>query len=247
MADTFMLVAHGVDVEIDITPQGSTRTFVPCCAGMENLAEALNETLQQYFFYCQKGFASNYTTGMAPAYTVTGRRIIGDPAQDWIFANARKFGLMVERNTTFRLSRPGTDGTVERITCPVTLANLSDVGGATTDGAPINYEIRLNGKPQMETITPSSTLTVQSTAGQETGTTVLTSTPAAPVAGAKLIYAHGAEEPEADAGSVVTGWNDFESGKEYTIATGEHVTVAMVNTATSVVIASGTTTVTAKT
>lgn len=247
MADEFMLVAHGVDVEIDITPQGITRTFVPCCAGMENLAEALNETVQQYFFYCQKGFASNFVTGMAPAYTVTGRRIIGDAAQDWIFSNSRKFGLMAERNTTFRLSRPGADGTVERITCPVTLGNLTDVGGATTDGAPISYEIRLNGKPQMETITPSSTLSVQSTAGETTGTTVLTSTPASPVAGAKLIYAHGEEAPEATVGSVVTGWNDFESGKEYTIATGEYVTVAMVNSATSVVIASGNTTVTAKT
>ncbi|MFR4340052.1 MAG: hypothetical protein DBX91_14065 [Subdoligranulum variabile] len=246
MADTFMLVAHAVDVEIDITPQGPTRTFVPCCNGMENLAEALNETVQQYFFYCQKGFASNYVTGMAPTYTATGRRIIGDPAQDWIFNNARKFGLMTERNTTFRMSRPGTDGKVERITCAVTLGNLTDLGGATTDGSPISYEIRLNGKPTMETITPNSSFTVTSTEGSDAGTTVITTNPAQPVAGSKFVYSYGPTAPEATVGEVLTGWNDLAVGGEYTIPTGNSITVAMVNTATSVVIATGNTTVNVK-
>ncbi len=86
---------------------------------------------------------------------------------------------------------------------------------------------------------------VVSAAGAAKGDTVITSTPEAPIAGCKLVYSYGDTAPEATVGSVLTGWNVFTSGAQYTIATGQYVTVAMVNVSTSVVIASGNTTVTA--
>ena len=155
MPDNFLLVSHAIQAEIDITPNGEARTWAVFGEGIENLAEALNEVVQQYFFFARKGYADNYVTGMAPAYTCTGRRIIGDPAQDWIFNPARKFGLMAERNTNFRLSVGQADGTVSQITCGVTIANVTDLGGATTDGSAVSFEVRFNGKPTLATITPS--------------------------------------------------------------------------------------------
>lgn len=244
MADTYLLVSHGIQTEIDITPNGASSTWVAFGNGVENIAEALNETVQQYFFYSNKGYASNFVTGMAPAYTCTGRRIIGDPAQDYIFNAARKFGLMVERNTNFRISVGQADGTITQYTCPVTIANVSDIGGATTDGAPISFEVRFNGKPTISIITPTETLTVRSVAGTAEGQTTLTVTPAAPIAGCNYVYSYGTEAPTATVGSVLTGWNDFVSGNDYTIPSGDTVVVAMVNTSTSVVVASGQTTVT---
>lgn len=247
MPDNFLLVSHGIQAEIDLTPNGATRNWEIFGNGIENLAEALNETVQQYFFFADKGYARNYVTGMAPAYTCTGRRIIGDPAQDWIFSGARKFGLMVERNTSFRLSVGNADGTITQVTCGVTIANATDWGGATTDGSAVSFEVRMNGKPTVSVITPPTALTVESVAGTNTGDTLLTVEPADPVAGCKYVYSYGDTEPEADVGSVLTGWNDFVNNTDYTIPNGKHVTVAMVNTSTSVVVASGQATVTAKT
>lgn len=152
MATNFLLVNHTIQVEIDTTPTAEQPTWVALGDGIENLTEALNEVVQQYFFFSGNGFANNYVTGMAPAYTVTGHRIVGDPALDWIFAPARKFGLMGERNTQLRLSVAQADGSTEQITAPVTIANLTDLGGATTDGAAISFEIRLNGKPALTNI-----------------------------------------------------------------------------------------------
>lgn len=246
MADEFLLVSHAIQADIDITPNGTTRTWAVFGAGIENLAEALNEVVNQYFFFKDKGFAQNYVTGMAPAYTCTGRRIIGDPAQDWIFNAARKFGLMVERNTNFRISVGKADGTVDQITCGVTIANVTDLGGATTDGSAVSFEVRFNGKPTISTITPSEELEVQSVAGQAVGTTALTVTPAQPSAGCKYVYAYGSVAPTAEVGQVLTGWNDYADG-EFTIPNGNFVVVAMVNTATSVVVATGQATVVAKT
>lgn len=240
MPDNFLLVSHAIQAEIDITPNGPTRTFVVFGNGIENFGEALNEVVQQYFFFADGGYARNYVTGMAPAYTCTGRRIIGDPAQDWIFNPARKFGLMVERNTNFRISVGQADGSISQIVCSVTIANVTDLGGATTDGSAVSFEVRFNGAPTLSTVVPAAALTVNSAVGAAKGDTILTTTPETPVAGCKFVYSFGETEPEAAVGSVLTGWNVFTSGAQYTIPNGQKVTVAMINVATSVVVATGT-------
>lgn len=243
----FLLVAHGIQAEIDLTPNGTTRTWAILGDGIENFAEALNEIVQQYFFFKDKGYARNYVSGMAPAYTCTGRRIMGDPAQDWLFNSARKFGLMVERNTNFRISVGQADGTIEQIASGVTIANVTDLGGATTDGSAVSFEVRINGKPTFSKITPGEELTVQSAAGTAVGDTKLTVTPTDPIAGCKYVYAYGSVAPSAEIGQVLTGWNDFVNGQDYTMPNGNFAVVAMVNTSTSVVVATGQATVVAKT
>ena len=244
--NNFLLVSHAIQAEIDITPNGKAQMWAVFGNGIENFSEALNEIVQQYFFFSDGGYPRNYVTGMAPAYNCTGRRIIGDPAQDYIFNPARKYGLMVERNTNFRISVGAADGTVNRIVCPVTIANVTDLGGATTDGSAVSFEVRFNGKPVLSKIAPGESITVESAAGTNNGDTKLTVTPEQPAAGCKYVYAYGSVAPTAEVGSVLTGWNDFENGADYTIATGAYVVVAMVNVATSVVVAQGQATVTAK-
>ena len=237
MAENFMLVSHAIQAEIDTTPNSSTRTWVIFGNGIENFAEALNEVVQQYFFFADHGFARNYVTGLAPAYTCSGRRIIGDAAQDYIFNAARKFGLMVERNTNFRISIGQADGSVMQITAGVTIANMSDLGGATTDGSAVSFEVRINGKPVVETVIPGSALTVAVAGG------TVTVTPAQPTAGCKYVIAYGTPAPVADVGDIITGWNDFNAETEYTFPAGATVVVAEIAVSTNVVTAVGQATV----
>jgi hypothetical protein len=131
--------------EVDITPKGPTRTWADLCAGFNNISEAMNETIQQYFFLCGSGHGVNYVTGMAPSLTMAGLRVIGDAAQDFIFS--KKYVLMSERDTHFRLTRHHEDGTTDVISANVTFANLSDISGGTTDGSAISVEMRFNGAP----------------------------------------------------------------------------------------------------
>jgi hypothetical protein len=135
------------EAEIDITPKGPARTWAPLCAGFNNISEAMNETVQQYFFLCGKGQAVNYVTGMAPSMTFAGQRVVGDAAQDFIFS--KKYELMSERDTHFRLTRTTENGTKSVVSANVTFANLSDVSGNTTDGSAISVEMRFNGKPYL--------------------------------------------------------------------------------------------------
>lgn len=131
--------------EIDITPKGATRTWAPLCAGFNNISEAMNETIQQYFFLCGSGHAVNYVTGMAPSMTMAGVRVIGDAAQDFMFNS--KYTLMSSRDTHFRITRTAENGTKHVISANVTFCNMSDISGGTTDGSAISVEMRFNGEP----------------------------------------------------------------------------------------------------
>lgn len=241
---SYLLTQYGVELEIDTTPFASARTWVPVCDGFNNLTEALNEQVQEYFFLCGKGFGSDEVTGIHPVYSLTGVRKIGDAAQDFIFG--ARMNLMEGRKTNLRLSIANADGTVQRYTSKVTMKNVSSFGGATTDGAAVSVDFSFNGRPVTETVAASTALTLTSVAGTASGTTVITVVPTFPDAGCKFVYAYAdTNAPVATAGSVLTGWNDFTNGATYQIASGKKLTVAMVNVSTYIVVGSGNTTVVA--
>lgn len=240
---SYLLTQYGVELEIDITPFASARTWKPVCDGFNNLTENLNEQVQEYYFLCGKGFGSDEVTGIHPVLSLTGVRKIGDAAQDFIFG--QRLNLMEGRKTNLRLSVANADGTVTRYTNRVTMKNMSSFGGSTTDGSAVSVDFSFNGRPIRETVAASETLTVSSVAGSASGQTVLTVVPTFPDAGCKFVYAYGDTAPTATAGSVLTGWNDFVNGATYQIASGQKVTVAMVNVSTYIVMGSGNATVVA--
>lgn len=154
---------YSYSAEIDTTPTAASPTWATVCAGFENIAEALNETVQQYYFLCGNGFAANYVTGIAPTITLSGRRIYGDTAQDYIFG--KKYNLLAQRDTHFRMKRTNAAGTTTTvISANVTLCNMTDISGATNEASACSVEIRFNGAPYQgdawaESVTVTQTLT----------------------------------------------------------------------------------------
>lgn len=234
---SWMLTNYGIDFEIDTTPYGTARTWAPVCDGFDNVSEALNEQVQEFFSLCAKGYGFDEVVAIHPGYTLTGYRKIGDAAQDFIFGT--RFDVMAGRHTSIRVSEANADGTITRRTVNVTLKGLSAVGGSATSGAAVAVTFSFNGRPVTETVAASAEILVSSVAGVAAGTTVITAVPTFPDAGCKFVYAFGAEIPTATAGSVLTGWNDFVNGATYQIPNGQNVTVAMVNVSTFTVMGSG--------
>ncbi len=126
-------------------------TYAELADGIDNIAEALNEVVQQYFFLSDDGFARNHVTGMAPAFTLTGKRVIGDAAQDFIFS--QKYSLDTARQSSFQLKYTDGENAEKTITCDCTICNIQEWSGATTDDSAISFEIRFDGKP---VITPAA-------------------------------------------------------------------------------------------
>ena len=238
---SYLLTQYGIELEIDTNPGAAAHPWTPVCDGFNNITEALNEQVQEYYFLCGKGFGADYVTGMHPAITLTGVRKIGDVAQDYIFG--ARYNLMDGRKTFLRLSVANADGTVTRYTNNVTMKEISSFGGATTDGAAVSVTFSFNGPATVEVVAASENLTVTSAASTLSGKTVLTVVPTFPDAGCKYVYAYGDTAPTATAGAMLTGWNDLTNGGTYTIASGQKVTVAMINVSTYKVVGSGTATV----
>lgn len=127
-------------IEIGTTNSGGTWSYSKLCKGIENVSFASNEQNQQYFFLCGEGFANNEVTGGAPELQVSGRRIAGDAAQDYIVG--KQFALGTDRNSSIKITAEG-----QVITCDCSIGDVVSFGGATLDVNSFSCTIRFNGKP----------------------------------------------------------------------------------------------------
>ena len=124
----------------------TTWTYSKLCKGIESMTFTPNEQNQQYFFLCGNGFAHNETTGGAPQIEVTGRRIVGDAAQDYIAS--KQFALGTDRNTSVKIVAEG-----QQIICDATIGSVTSFGGSTLDVNSFGCTIYFNGEPTVSTAT----------------------------------------------------------------------------------------------
>ena len=196
-------------IKINTTPTATTATYATIAKGFDNVAEALNEVLYQSSFLGDMGYGSSYVTGGQLIATLSGVRMIGDAAQDYIFGNETYYEWGKSRETTIIFSCP--DGTI--VSCPVTLAKITRAGGAANTATAITVEIHFNGKPTVINLSLATlnvgTLTLSPTfdpniLNYSITTTNATDTVVAPVnnassAGAVIVYrgTHSGLTPEA--------------------------------------------------
>ena len=118
-------------------------SYSDLCKGIESMSFNSNEQNQQYFFLCGEGFANNEVTGGAPELQISGRRIAGDAAQDYIVG--KQFALGTDRNSSVKITT--AEGKV--ITCDCSIGDVVSFGGNTLDVNSFGCTIRFNGKPSV--------------------------------------------------------------------------------------------------
>ena len=121
-----------------------TWTYSKLCKCIESMSFNSNEQNQQYFFLCGNGFAANETTGAAPEIQISGRRIAGDAAQDYIVS--KQFALGADRKTSVKIIAEG-----KQIICDATIGEVISFGGNTLDVNSFSCSLRLNGQPTVTT------------------------------------------------------------------------------------------------
>ena len=128
------------EIYIGTAESSGTWTYSKLCKGIESMEFSENEQNQQYFFLCGEGFAHNEVTGAAPELVISGRRIVGDTAQDYIAG--KQFALGTDRNSSVKIIAEG-----KQITCDATIGDVTSFGGATLDINSFGCTIRFNGEP----------------------------------------------------------------------------------------------------
>ena len=134
------------EVYVGTALSNSTWTYSKLCEGIESMEFSANEQNQQFFFLCGQGFAHNETTGAAPQITVSGRRIVGNDAQDYIAG--KQFALGPDRNTSVKIIAEG-----KQIVCGATIGDVTSFGGSTLDVNSFGCTLYFNGQPTVTTAT----------------------------------------------------------------------------------------------
>lgn len=124
----------------------SSWTYAKLCKGIESMEFNANEQDQSYQFLCGEGFAHHETTGAAPQISVSGRRIAGDAAQDYIVG--KQFALGTDRNTSVKIIAEG-----KQIVCDATIGEVTSFGGQSLDVNAFGCTIYFNGKPTVTSAT----------------------------------------------------------------------------------------------
>ena len=135
-----------IGTESSTSNNTTTWTYSKLCKGIESMEFSPNEQNQQYFFLCGNGFAHNEVTGAAPQITVSGRRIAGDTAQDYIVG--KQFALGDDRKTSVKIVAEG-----KQIICDATIGDVTSFGGSTLDVNAFGCTIYFNGTPTVSSAT----------------------------------------------------------------------------------------------
>ncbi len=120
-------------------------TYAPLCAGITTVNVTVNEQNQQAWYMCGNGGASNEVTGIAPQYQLSGDRVYGDAAQDYIVS--LKYSLGQDRKSSVKIEHYDGDTLVSTEVCACTITDIIDIGGQAVDKVPFGCTIRLNGLP----------------------------------------------------------------------------------------------------
>ena len=148
MADGFNPVWQDSIIEIGTAYSSNAWTYSRLCQGIKGMVININENVVTEQYLCGNGHAHNEVTGMAPQVQITGDRVEGDAAQDYIFGLQFKLGS--ERQSSVKIT---TSGKV--ITCDCVITDIVAFGGNSAELKPFNCNIRFNGAP---TITDAPTV-----------------------------------------------------------------------------------------
>lgn len=121
-------------------------TALPIGEGITSVDVDNNEETEETYYYNKGGAAETDVTGFRMAYSFTGHRYYGDPAQDYVFGLATKVGP--DRKTLLTVTEP--DGS--KFTGPATISELQLPGGDANAKGDIEFTISFDGAP---TYTPA--------------------------------------------------------------------------------------------
>lgn len=156
--------------EIDITPQGASRTWKRVGKGLTGCDPSYNEETDQSNYLDQNGFKETKVIAKQNTFAFSGHRVIGDAAQDYIFSLSDELGDNL--TTYFRVT--DADGNVKYGPC--TLANIDDGGGEAGSKVEISFEIHFNGKSTKTAKAAATALSAVVAPGSVSGTTKFTAT-----------------------------------------------------------------------
>jgi hypothetical protein len=235
-------------MSIDTSGSAKSGTWAALGEGFDNIAEALNEVLETFEWLSDAGWARTEVLGGQITFDLSGKRVIGNTAQDYIYSDAVKYGFASYRKTQIKIERidPETAAVYSAVTVDATITKVGDDLGPARSGSAVSVSIACNGAPSLTTpYTAAEMLTVVSLAGTGAGKTSIYVNPIK--AGTSSHKFKITSTLPAIGATLTTGWTAMTAGADAItsgVTTGDVIVVAEVVTSTNVLVKAGTCTIT---
>lgn len=136
---------HKNKFEFDISATETAELVVP--KGLEEFSPSFEANIEEWYAMEDEGWASSLKTGMKWGLTLNGKRIIGDPGNDFLADKLMAIGQDAYVDLTWTM--PSGMKIVQQMT--IEIKNVG--GGSTTDVGALEISLTSNGKP---TVTPAA-------------------------------------------------------------------------------------------
>ena len=171
MAEEFSL-NNRVLVEVDITPAASSPTYARLAKGITSAVDSHNDSTDDTPYLDGGGYGNSDVIGKQYTLAVSGHRVIGNTAQDYIVGLQGEFGD--DAKTTVRYTRPNG----HRTTAKVSATEIVDAGGDANAKTEFSVNFKGCGAPTIEPPTSAPDLSATVTTGSVIGATKFSVTPA---------------------------------------------------------------------
>lgn len=137
-------INYETEAFINTSPAGGQPTWASLANLTTNMAQSLNEVIQQLTCYADKGWGSSVVTGAQMTLTLTGLVEPGDDACDYILSDDVMYGLGEKRRTHLKIQKGK-----KVIIWPITLANITPAYGDANNINSLTVTIHGNGRPSI--------------------------------------------------------------------------------------------------
>ena len=170
MAEEFSL-NNRVLLKVDTTPAASARTYVKLAKGITSAVDSHNDSTDDTAYLDGGGYGNSDVIGKQYTCAVSGHRVIGNPAQDYIVGLQGEFGD--DAKTWIQYTKPNG----LRITAYVSATEIVDAGGDANAKTEFSVNFKGCGAPTIAPPTSAPELTASVKAGTVVGTTTFTVSP----------------------------------------------------------------------
>lgn len=130
---------------INTTPEESEPTWAYMGPGIEDISPDRSEKTDETEDYSTGGNTVTTVTGVTKSTSVSGKRIIGDPLQEYIASLEEVYGD--ERKTQYRIVSPTGEIIEEDVT--IKDINMSGPNGSASDKQAISFSMARNDTPKI--------------------------------------------------------------------------------------------------
>lgn len=136
-------------VEIDVLGHTSLdeieqANFAVLAAGISTITPAAADTTDATAYYDGEGFTDSSVTGKNITFALSGHRVFGDPAQDYVAKHFLSIG------DELRTLARWTDAKGNKVQSVVTMTAIVPFGGAANAKQTFSFTLAFNGKPVLE-------------------------------------------------------------------------------------------------